>query len=207
MKYIIRIFKMGGDIMNKKILMLLLAAIVSGVSFMGCGSRGESAEQEISADEVERLPEDQKNIELDKMLAERRKMAKDLGKIENGNEMGVSASSVGFPGQTENMPELLSREEFDKMYTVAIAYIAEKLGIDKNDNEGLKKINFNICIDPRANAIYDDEDKGVADGYANEDILIVEYEETEDVYNYLFLGRDLTSGEWKALHDGLTYKV
>ena len=63
------------------------------------------------------------------------------------------------------------------------------------------------CIDPRMNAVYDDEDKGVAASYENENIFIAEYETAKDsVYSYLVLVRDSKEGSWEIIHDGLSYK-
>ena len=56
------------------------------------------------------------------------------------------------------------------------------------------------------NAIYDDADKGVAKGYQNEDIYIVEYETVEeDVNSYLILVRE-KDNSWKVIHEGLSYR-
>ena len=57
------------------------------------------------------------------------------------------------------------------------------------------------------NAIYDDEDKGVAKGYENENIYIEEFEtEKDDVYSYLIAVRDSKDSPWKVIHHGNSYK-
>ena len=55
------------------------------------------------------------------------------------------------------------------------------------------------------NTIYDDEDKGVATGYENENILLQEYE-ANNKYRYIILVRESKSAPWEVIHEGTSYK-
>ncbi len=62
-------------------------------------------------------------------------------------------------------------------------------------------------MNPRILAIYNDEDKGVATGYTNENIRVFEYEtEGDDSFSYLFLVRYSKELPWKIIHHGTSYK-
>jgi len=50
------------------------------------------------------------------------------------------------------------------------------------------------------NAIYDDEDKGVAAGYENENILLKEYVVNNN-WRYIVLVRESANDPWKVAHE------
>lgn len=184
-----------------KIILLALTLVISVTLFTGCSSRKENLNT-MDMDEVERLPESQKDTELDKTLAEMRKFRTDNIKIEpGGGSSAVVMRDDSIPGQSKNRPEFtdLTTEEF---WEFIYKYIKE----EKDIQERKYGYDINQCIDPRMNKIYDEEDKGVASGYKNENILLMEYETKEDgVYSYLILVRDSKESQWKVIHDGLSY--
>lgn len=63
-----------------------------------------------------------------------------------------------------------------------------------------------ICIDPRMTAIYEDDDKGVADGYDADNIFLCEYNDNGN-WQYLILVREGKGSEWEVLHHGSSYKT
>ena len=185
-----------------KVLVIIMVAVIGMTLFTGCSSRKDNLNT-MDMGEVERLPEAQKDSELDKTLAEMRKYRTDSYKVEvGGGSTAFSMTDDLIPGQTKNRPDFsdFTTEEFWE-------FIYDYL---KNEVEVLeRKYGYDIaqCIDPRMNAIYDEADKGVAAGYGNENILLLEYETSEDgVYSYLVLVRESKESSWEVIHDGLSYK-
>ena len=167
----------------KKIMVLMLV-IISMVIFAGFGECNEtsSSQQE----------------QLDMMLAQFR-LEKKMRELERGVVSVSPEDFTRFPGQSQNIPKFSSYDS-RAMSKAWIDYV-------ENKYNGFKTHYFSRqCVDPRMNAIYDDADKGVAKGYQNEDIYIVEYETVEeDVYSYLILVRE-KDNSWKVIHEGLSYK-
>lgn len=62
------------------------------------------------------------------------------------------------------------------------------------------------CIDPRMSAIFEDEDKGVANGYDANDLFLAEYED-HGTWKYLILVWEKKDSDWKVLYHGSSYKV
>lgn len=62
------------------------------------------------------------------------------------------------------------------------------------------------CIDPRMNAIYEDEDKGVANGYDADNIFLCEYNDNGK-WLYLILVREKKGTDWNVLYHGSSYKT
>ena len=193
--------------MNSKRVMCLIGVIVIGMSsFVGCGNSGLSRNETTetaSLDEIERLPEDQKETELDKILTEHRKFRKESITEQNGSTTAMSYSKASIPGNAVNEPSF-EGEDLEKMFGIVIDYLVEEKGFE--EKEIGKKIDYSQCIDPRVNAIYDNEDKGVLNGYENENIFIVEYEDKDETYKFIFLARESKDSEWEVKHDGLGYK-
>lgn len=185
-----------------KVLVIIMVAVIGMTLFTGCRSRKDNLNG-MDMSEVERLPEAQKDSELDKTLAEMRKYRTDNVKVEAGG--GVTAFSMRddeIPGQTQNRPEFsdLTTEEF---WEFIYEYLKNEVKVPE------REYGYDVaqCIDPRMNAIYDEDDKGVAAGYENENILLIEYETSEDdIYSYLVLVRESKDSLWEVIHDGLSYK-
>lgn len=178
---------------------------LSVFSLVSCGNRAYDTNLNIGNDEIERLPEDQKESELDKLLVEMRNFRKKNLKVENGSMSSISKVDTTLPGQTKNRPSF-EGEELEEIYNVVYEYLADKFKIDLKDSEKIDKFNCEQSIDPRVNAIYDDKDKGVAEGYENENIYVAEYEEKQGTYKFLILVRNSETGSWKLIHDGDGYK-
>lgn len=193
----------------KNKLIILIGLCILGTTLISCGKEGGSSkvssESTLSNDEIARLPEEQKDSELDKKIAAMREFRKKNQKSANGSMTEISEVDTDLPGQTKNRPEF-DEEEIRKATETSAEYLSKKFNIDKNDFEKTKQINASACIDPRVNAIYDDDNKGVAEGYENENIYVEEYEDTDGNYKYLILVKSDATGEWKVIHDGDSYK-
>lgn len=186
--------------------LVIMSLVVMSVTFsVGCSSRNEDVNN-VGGDVIDRLPEDQKDTEIDKALAKIRKASKESVTVKNGVTSSVSSNGMDLPGQSKNIPYVgdESMDEIKARIKVVYDYLENELKLPQK-----KDIGYNIgrCMDPRMNAIYDDEDKGVASGYENENIYIEEYETAkEDVYSYLIMVRESKDSEWKIIHDGNSYK-
>jgi hypothetical protein len=183
------------------------AIIVFGIFSMltvivGCNSKTPVIN--VGADLAERLPEDQRNIVLDEALAEIRSQ-RYVKQLPDGFTFSGSIGPIvtdKIPGQSKNIPSHILTEEAYVQIFKAINDYFKKNGMSALDFEETMLWN---CIDPRINAIYDDEDKGVATGYENENILLKEYE-TNNKYRYIILVRESTSAPWEVIHEGTSYK-
>ncbi|MGL4452670.1 MAG: hypothetical protein ACRCTZ_16000 [Sarcina sp.] len=186
------------------IIMVGIITIFTG-SLVGCGggiSRNDVKET-ADLDEIERLPEDQKESELDKTLAEHRKFRKENKSEKNGSSSMMSMSTMSIPSYPKNVPSF-EDENLEDMYQVAIDYLIEEKGFTKDENDYIKE-DFAQCIDPRIMELYDNEDKGLLSGYNNENIFVIEYE-IEGRYEFLFLVRKNKNEEWHVKYEGTSYK-
>ena len=207
--------------------MLAIVALVGALLMAGCRSEkdngitigekefrsekdngitiGENRTENFNAmdlEEVERLPEEMKEDPLNKTLEETRDFRRNHYSEEDGNEVKIGVPDQDLPDQTKNRPGFSYDELYD-IFNVIQDYVENTAAVPR------RGYGYDIaqCIDPRMNAIYDGEDKGVAAGYENENIFIAEYETAKDsVYSYLVLVRDSKEGSWKIIHDGLNYK-
>ncbi|GAA0116578.1 hypothetical protein [Clostridium senegalense] len=198
---------------RRKSLMIIGAILMSLTFSVGCSSRstGISSSRSndvnnIDGDAIDRLPEEQKDTAIDKDLSRRRKARKESIQETPEGTLSIGEPCINVPGQSKNMPDF-SNESYEKMEElsrIANNYIENELKIPEKP---VYIHNVSQCMDPRMNAIYDDEDKGVASGYDNENIYIEEYEtEKEDVYSYLILVRESKDSPWKVIHHGNSYK-
>lgn len=167
---------------------------------------GNKEQQPIDKEVKENIPpvvsEDDK--ELEEALAAYRKERETMVAVKMGNGLkGYGAPNQEDYGIDDNGTKYLL--EFDsretaKAYETAENYIKETLGIEPET-----KVATYMCIDPRMYSIYEDEDKGVAEGYENDNIFITEYYDGE-VWQYLILVRDSKEDPWKVIHHGSSYK-
>lgn len=108
-------------------------------------------------------------------------------------------SSFGGYGFSVNHKAFTLNETYELIFD----YLKNKKNIPENKIYGYDISN---CIDPKMTALYDTEDKGVANGYEKDNIFIAEYETSEEgVYNYLILVCNDGESEWKIIYDGLDY--
>lgn len=155
---------------------------------------------------IDKLPEDQKDAELDAAIAKIRAGNKNGTIVSpDGSVIMTTSNGMDLPGQTKNLPDWSSESNESNLQRVnAISdYLENELKLQKKEGG----FTFWSCIDPRINAVYDDEDKSIMAGYENQNIYIAEYETAEtDIYSYLFLVRDSKDGDWYVLHQGNSYK-
>lgn len=136
--------------------------------------------------------------ELEKELAAYRAEREKANWIQDGLEFQTDPSGnykYGV-GSYDNEPDFDSRE-LNMAYKVADDYVAGTL---KLDSEAWN------CVDPRMNAIYEDKDKGVANGYEAENIFLCEYNDNGK-WQYLILVREGKGSDWKVLYHGGSYKT
>lgn len=199
--------------MKKRKSLMIIGAILMSLTFsVGCSSRNtgvssrSASVNKVDQDAIDRLPEDQKDTELDKELARRRKARKEGTKETADGTLSVTENGANIAGQSKNMPNFFKEgyDVFEQLARVVNNYIENELKIPARP---VYQHNTSQCMDPRMNAIYDDKDKGVASGYDNENIYIEEYEtEKDDVYSYLILVRDSKNSPWKVIYHGNSYK-
>ncbi|MEG0295896.1 MAG: hypothetical protein RR620_04190 [Clostridium sp.] len=192
--------------MKKAKILLLIGVMMMSLTFsVGCTSRSGNVNN-ISGETIDKLPEEQKDTELDKALASIRKARKESVTVQNGSSSIISGNGSNLPGQSKNMPDFSKEgtEKWQQLGEVTTNYIANELKVPKRP---VYEYDSSQCLDPRINAIYDETDKGVANGYDNENIFIEEYEtEVDDVYSYIFLVRESKDSPWKVIHHGNSYK-
>ena len=99
-------------------------------------------------------------------------------------------------GPCDNEPKLDDRER-NLLYKAVGDYVEETLHLEGD---------YWACVDPRMNAIYEDEDKGVAKGYDSENIYLFEYDDNGR-WRYLIMVREGKGSEWKVLWHGDYYKT
>ena len=87
--------------------------------------------------------------------------------------------------------------ELNEVYETAGAYVRDTLNLE-SEVWG--------CVDPRMNAIYEDEDKGVANGYDADNIFLCEYNDNGN-WRYLILVREGKGSDWEVLYHGSSYKM
>ena len=87
--------------------------------------------------------------------------------------------------------------ELNEAYETAGAYVRNTLNLE-SEVWG--------CVDPRMNAIYEDEDKGVANGYDADNIFLCEYNDNGN-WQYLILVREGKGSDWEVLYHGSSYKT
>lgn len=146
----------------------------------------------------------QSQEELEKSLAayreEREKMT--------GVKMGDGVSGHGAPnmedygldiGGSDDFPRFDSRE-LNEAYEAAEKYAVQTLGIKAETKSPVYP-----CVDPRIYAIYEAEDKGVANGYAADNIFVCEYYDN-GTWQYLILVREAKGEPWRVIHHGGGYQ-
>lgn len=137
--------------------------------------------------------------ELEKELAAYR-ADREKGVSSTGKEMlAILPSEDNYKygvGDIGNMPKFDARE-LNEAYKVADDYVAGTLKLEGQAWE---------CIDPRMTAIYEDEDKGVANGYDADNIFLCEYNDNGK-WQYLILVREKKGSDWNVLYHGSSYKT
>lgn len=214
--------------MRKNYVRLIVAVMLIPVFMTGCGSNGNvinkgangtvsedaensgyhAGEQESQNDTKPEQTEENKNSqswataaaediekELAAYRAEREKLHWSEGNVDYGkapNEENYKYG-VGALGKTAS----LDTRELNLVYQTAADYVKETLKLEREVWD---------CFDPRMNAIYEDEDKGVANGYDVDNIFLCEYNDNGK-WQYLILVREKKGADWKVLYHGSSYKT
>lgn len=191
----------------KKLIFVAFGLIILTVSACSLKNYGNNSNNEINSELEEEnissvVSEDDR--ELEEALVDYRKERETMFAVTMGNGLkGYGAPNPENYGIDANGTKYLL--EFDsretaKAYETAENYVKETLGIKTQT-----KTATYMCVDPRIYKIYEDEDKGVAEGYKNDNIFITEYYDGE-AWQYLILVRDSKEDPWKVIHNGSSYK-
>lgn len=137
--------------------------------------------------------------DIEKELAAYRAEREKQGFSKGGVDYAVAPNEENYKygvGYCDNGPDFDSRE-LSEAYEAAVTYV-----------EGTLKLESKVwwCVDPRMNAIYEDEDKGVANGYDADNIFLCEYNDNGK-WQYLILVREKKGADWKVLYHGSSYKT
>ena len=166
----------------------------------------EQKETEIQADfsqNEEDMTQGQTDAELEEELKQYRQEREDTIQESNGLlEIGSpDESNYSFDLSKSYYISQFDTREMTEAYAAARIYVTDSLGIEP----GTKMVTY-MCIDPRILNIYEDEDKGVAAGYDNNNIFVCEYCNEDGVWQYLILVREGKGSEWNVIHNGISYK-
>lgn len=133
------------------------------------------------------------------LLRYREEREKSNEKMSDGTVMVVEPNEdeydIDFSGY-EYMSSLFDTREKTEAFEAALKYLKDAYGIEK----------AYWCIDPRIYELYGSEEKGVANGYEDSNIFVVEYTGLDEEWNYLILVREEKGSEWKVVGDGKDYK-
>ena len=110
----------------------------------------------------------------------------------------VSEEEYGISYDASILNAFDSRE-MAEAYDAAISYVESTLGISPETRNTVYH-----CVDPRIWAIYNAKDKGVANGYAPENIFVCEYCDHK-TWQYLILVREGKGSAWEVIHHGSSY--
>ena len=77
----------------RKSLVIMSLVVMSATFRMGCSSRNDNANN-VGGEVIDRLPEDQKDTEIDKALAKIRKVRKESVTAKNGVTSSVSSNGM-----------------------------------------------------------------------------------------------------------------
>lgn len=189
--------------MNIKRISLLGILCLSLFFIYGWGDKNEEFIDYSLSDDNKKIEDNSSDDggydELEQSLSEYRKQREENIKVEKGMLIGRSSKEEDFDDEGLNKPNFDTRE-MRKAYEAAKKYVIKNLEIIPKT-----KLTVYECIDPRINAIYGDEDKGVATGYENENIYVCEYDHNGR-YQYLILVRDSKEGAWEVIHHGDSYQ-
>ena len=166
----------------------------------------EQKETEIQADfsqNEEDMTQGQTDAELEEELKQYRQEREDTIQESNGLlEIGSpDESNYSFDLSKSYYISQFDTREITEAYAAARIYVTDSLGIEP----ATKMVTY-MCIDPRIWNIYEDEDKGVAAGYDNNNIFVCEYCNEDGVWQYLILVREGKGSEWSVIHNGISYK-
>lgn len=143
------------------------------------------------------------DLALEEELKQYRQERDDNVIEENGLVEGGSPDEENYTfdlSGTSHTSQFDTRETTEA-YSVARKYVTDTLGI-----KPITKMPVYMCVDPRILSIYEEEDKGVANGYDNNNIFVCEYCKEDGTWQYLILVREGKGEAWKVIHNGSSYK-
>ncbi|MCI8898827.1 MAG: hypothetical protein HFI61_13645 [Lachnospiraceae bacterium] len=163
----------------------------------------ETETQEAFSRNEEDMTQGQTDAELEEELKQYRQEREDAIQESNGLVEGGSPdeSNYSFDLSKSYYISRFDTKEVTEAYAAARIYVTDSLGIEPDT----KMVTY-MCIDPRILNIYEDEDKGVAAGYDNNNIFVCEYCNEDGVWQYLILVREGKGSEWSVIHNGISYK-
>ena len=216
--------------MKKSRLTFMAAGVLVLALMTGCGSNrkdiGEESDNVISADmeggsrnggEQEsrnaaksELPEEDKNSRTQPQgAASAEDIEKELAEFRAERDEGESSHGtytlVEWPNEENyhygvgniDYASRFDSREVHEVFEAANAYLEDVLNLEGEAWH---------CVDPRMTAIYEAEDKGVANGYDADNIFLCEYNDN-GTWQYLILVREKKDSEWKVLHHVNSYKT
>lgn len=165
--------------------------------------QNETARQADFSQNEEDMTQGQTDAELEEELKQYRQEREDAIQESNGLVEGGSPdeSNYSFDLSKSYYISRFDTKEVTEAYAAARIYVTDSLGIEPDT----KMVTY-MCIDPRILNIYEDEDKGVAAGYDNNNIFVCEYCNEDGVWQYLILVREGKGSEWSVIHNGISYK-
>ena len=165
--------------------------------------QNETEIQEDFSQNEEDMTQGQTDAELEEELKQYRQEREDAIQESNGLVEGGSPdeSNYSFDLSKSYYISRFDTKEVTEAYAAARIYVTDSLGIEPDT----KMVTY-MCIDPRILNIYEDEDKGVAAGYDNNNIFVCEYCNEDGVWQYLILVREGKGSEWSVIHNGISYK-
>lgn len=155
----------------------------------------ENVNQSVSREEND----SQSGEDIEQVLADYRSdRAKGESDTPDGYVLAVAPNEedYGFGVGDTSYTSRFDTKEVSEAFKAAEKYIEDTLKI---------KSPLYCCVDPRMTAIYDDEDKGVANSYDADNIFLCEYSENGE-WQYIILVREGKGKEWTVLFHGNTYK-
>lgn len=163
----------------------------------------EAQVQTPSAEEDGAAGEEKTDAVLEEELRKYRQEREDTIQESNGLVEGGTPDESNYSFDTSGTfyAGRFDTRELTQAYETARIYVTDTLGISPET-----KMATYMCIDPRILEIYEDEEKGVAAGYDNDNIFVCEYCNGDGVWQYLVLVRDGKGDAWSVIHNGSSYK-
>lgn len=194
--------------MRKKYVKLMAAGLLILAFVTGCGPNPEQPEENKNSQPQTQATASAEDIKKELAAASAEDIEEELAAYRAEREKMVSSignyTLAGLPNEENykyGIGEIYTGEfdsrELNEAYKAANAYVEGTLHLESE---------VWACVDPRMTAIYEDENKGVADGYDADNIFLCEYED-HGKWQYLILVREKKGSDWNVLYHGSSYKT
>lgn len=188
--------------LKRGIEIILFAGIIV---LMGCGGheQAKKAPVKVNQQSIEQKREKSKkkqskeDIKLDKALARYRKARK---------EKKINRTTVSIMPNEKKFGLDLSNLKYINAFDIKEKMEAFQAGKEYIEGLGVKAKKYEVCVDPRILNIYQDKDKGVAKGYRNKNIFVLEYMDNNGKWKYIIVVRKGKGKPWKGIYHGTSYK-